>query len=62
VLREEYRLKVLENRVLSRICVRKRDEVTGGWRELVNEGLSQNIIRVIKPKRIRLAEHAARMG
>jgi hypothetical protein len=39
-LREEYRLRVLENRVLRRIFGPKRDEVTGGWRKLHNEELS----------------------
>jgi hypothetical protein len=28
-LREEHRLRVFENKVLRRICVPKRDEVTG---------------------------------
>jgi hypothetical protein len=37
VLREEHRLKVLENRVLSGIFRPKRDEITGGWRKLLNE-------------------------
>jgi hypothetical protein len=36
-LRDEERLKLFENRVLRRIFVLKRDEVTGGWRELHNE-------------------------
>jgi hypothetical protein len=30
---------VLENRVLRRIFGLKRDEVTGGWRKLYNEGI-----------------------
>jgi hypothetical protein len=38
-LREEYRLRVIENRVLRRIFGPKRDEVTADWRELHNEGL-----------------------
>jgi hypothetical protein len=38
-LREEHRLRVFENRVLRRIFGQKRDEVTGGWRKLHNEGL-----------------------
>jgi hypothetical protein len=33
-LREEHRLRVIENRVLRRIFGPKRDEVTGGWRKL----------------------------
>jgi len=52
-LREERRLRVLENRVLRRIFGPKRDEVTGEWRKLHNEELndmfsSSNIVRVIK--------------
>jgi hypothetical protein len=41
--------------------------VTGGWRKLHNEELhdlysSPNIIRLIKSKRMRLAENVARIG
>jgi hypothetical protein len=36
-IREEHRLRVLENRVLRRIFELKRDEVMGGWRKLHNE-------------------------
>jgi hypothetical protein len=39
-LREERRLKVFENRVLSRIFGPKRDEVTREWRKLHNEELN----------------------
>jgi hypothetical protein len=38
-LREVYRVKVFENRVLRRIFVSKRDEVTREWRRLHNEEL-----------------------
>jgi hypothetical protein len=34
ILREEYRLRFFENRVLRRIFGLKRDEVTGEWRRL----------------------------
>jgi hypothetical protein len=67
-LREEHRLRILENRVLvRRIFGPKRDEVTGGWRKLHNEELhglysSPSIVRVIKARRIRRAGHVARMG
>jgi hypothetical protein len=61
------RLKVFENRVLRRIFGPKRDEATGEWRRLHNEELndlysSQNIIRVIKSRRMRWARHVAHMG
>ena len=39
-LREERRLRVLENRVLKRIFGPKRDEVIDEWRKLHNEELS----------------------
>jgi hypothetical protein len=66
-LREERRLRVFEKRVLRRIFGPKRDEVTGGWRKLHNEELhglysSPGIVRVIKARRMRWAEHLARMG
>jgi hypothetical protein len=59
-LREEYRMRLFENRMLGRIFGPKWDEVTGGWRKLHNEELrdlysSPSIIRIIKSKRIRLA-------
>jgi hypothetical protein len=52
-LREEHRLRVFENRVLSRIFGARRDEVTGDWRKVHNEELhnlysSPNIIRTMK--------------
>ena len=58
---------MFENRVLRRIFGVKRDRVTGEWRKLHNEELndlycSPNIVRVIKQRRMRWAEHVARMG
>jgi hypothetical protein len=38
-LREQHRLRVFEIRVLRRIFVPKRDEVTGEWRKLHSEVL-----------------------
>jgi hypothetical protein len=64
-LREEYRLRVFENRALTRIFVLRRDHVTGGWRKMHNEELhnpSPSIIRMIKSRRMRWARHVARMG
>ena len=44
----------------------KRDEVTGEWRKLHNEELSDlyspNIVRVVKSRRMRWAGHVARMA
>jgi len=40
MLREEHRLRVFENRMLRRISEPKREEVTGKWRKLQNEELS----------------------
>jgi hypothetical protein len=40
---EEHRLRVFENRVLTRIFGPKRDEVTGGWRKLHKEKLHYDL-------------------
>jgi len=66
-LREERRLRVFDNRVLRRIFVPSRDEVTGELRKVYNEELndvycSLNIVRVTKSRRMRLARHVALMG
>jgi hypothetical protein len=66
-LREEHRLEVFENRVLSRIFGPKRDEVTEEWRKLHNEELHYlyslpSVIRIIKARGMRWGEHVARMG
>jgi hypothetical protein len=53
VLREERRLRLFEYRVLRRIFLTGRHEVTGEWKKLHNEEMndlynSPNIVRVIK--------------
>jgi hypothetical protein len=58
ILKDEHKLRVFENRVLRRMFGPKRDEVTGEWRKLRNEGLNElysspNIFRMIKSGRIR---------
>src|SRR5215469_12701810 len=67
ILREERRLRVCENRVLTRVFGPKRDEVTGEWRKLRNEDLRNlyslpNTVRVVKSRRMKWAGHVARMG
>jgi hypothetical protein len=67
ILREECRIRVLEKRVIRRIFGPKRDEVTGECRKLHNEELNYlyfapTIVRVIKSRRMRWADHVARMG
>jgi hypothetical protein len=64
-LREEYRLRVFENRVSRRIFGPKREE-DGSWRKLHNDELhslysSPNIFRVNKSRRMRWAGHVACM-
>jgi hypothetical protein len=58
-LREEHRLRVLENRVLRRIFGPKREE-DGSWRKLHNDEphslySSPNIVRVIKIKEVEIS-------
>jgi hypothetical protein len=64
-LREEYRLRVFEDRVL-RLFGLKREE-DGLWRKLHNDDLHSlysllNIVRVIKSSRMRWAGHVMHMG
>jgi len=58
---------VFENRVLRRVFGPKRVKVTGEWRKLHNEELSDlyslpNIVRMVKSRGIRWVGHVARMG
>ena len=57
---------VCESRVLRGIFGSERDEVRGEWRILHKEELndlycSPNIFRMIKSRKMRCAEHVARM-
>jgi hypothetical protein len=57
----------IRKQVLRRIFGPKRDEMTGGWRKLHNEELhglysSPSIVRVIKARMMRWAEHVAYIG
>jgi hypothetical protein len=65
-LGEEHRLRVFENRVLRKIFGPKREE-DGSWRKLHNDELhslysSPNIVRVIKSRRMRWADHLEDLG
>ena len=64
-LREECRLRVLENRILRRIFGPMRND-NGEWRRLHNEELrslyrSSNLVRMIKSRRLRWAGHTVGM-
>ena len=57
---------MFQDRVLRKILGSRRDEIRGEQRKIHNEELydlycSPNIIRGIKPRRIRWAGHVARM-
>ena len=65
ILKEEFRLRLFEKRMLRRIFEPKRDE-NGQWRGLHNEKIhgfyrSPNTVRVIKSTKFRWAGHVARM-
>ena len=63
-LMQESKVRVFANRVLRRVFVPKRDEVTGEWRKQHIEELNDiyslpNIVRVVKSRRLRWAGHVA---
>jgi hypothetical protein len=58
ILRNKYRLRIFENRVVRRIFGPRRDEVSGGWRKLHNEELHDlytlpSIIRMTRSRRVK---------
>jgi hypothetical protein len=64
---KERRLRLFENRMLSRIIGPRREEVTGEWRKLHYDGLndmysSPNIFRMVKWRRREWMGYAARFG
>jgi hypothetical protein len=66
-VREEYRLMVYENRLLRRIFVPQRGEMTGRKRKLHNEGLhnlysSSGTIINITTSKMKWAAHLVQMG
>jgi hypothetical protein len=64
-LREEHRLKVFGNKVLRIIFGARREELTGGWRQLHNEelhNLYSSPVIVIKLRRMTWASHVACIG
>jgi hypothetical protein len=66
-LSEEYRLRLIQYRVLRKMFGTTKDEVTGVWRRIHNVELrelflSPNIIRMINLGRLRWAGYIACMG
>jgi hypothetical protein len=65
-LKQEHRLRVLQNTVLRKIPGSRRDEVLGEWRRLNNRERydlysSRNIVWVMKARRMRWVGHVAYM-
>jgi hypothetical protein len=58
----EHRLRVPENRVLRIVFGPTREDVLGGWRKLHNLYPSENVITVIKSRKMRRVTHIAHMG
>jgi len=65
-LADEHKLRVFENKILRKIYGPKRDEMTGEWRRLHNDELyglydSPNVVKIMKSRRLRWADHVSRM-
>ena len=65
-LRDEHRLRVFENKVLSKIFGAMRDEIAGEWRKLYNAELhalysSPKTITNLKSRLLRWAGHVVHM-
>jgi hypothetical protein len=66
-LREEYKLKVFENKFLSKILGCQRDEVSGEWKLLDNEdflclNMLASFVRVVKSGTLQWACCIVHMG
>jgi (p)ppGpp synthase/HD superfamily hydrolase len=59
--KEELGQKAFDNNVLRRIFGQKVDKVVEGWTKLHNLYSSQNVIKMIKSRRTKWAEHVACM-
>jgi hypothetical protein len=64
---EEHKLSVFKNNVTKGTTGLKRDELVEGWSKLHNEEPHNlyslpNILRMIKSRRMRWAEHAVQLG
>jgi hypothetical protein len=66
-VRKGYGTRVSENRASKKIFRQKRDKVAGGWRKVNNEEIhslysSLDVIRTLKPWKMRWTERSAREG
>jgi hypothetical protein len=65
--KEENKLSLFENSVLSRLLGLEKDKVMGGWTKLHNKEFPDlyslpSIIRMIESRKMRWVEHVARIG
>jgi hypothetical protein len=63
ILMEEYRLRMLENRVPRKIFGPKKNEMPEGWNERLRHVYSSlSLMRITKERSMRWAGHVARVG